>query len=159
MNEAVQRAREVALSILQPTQRDIDHGMELHEGSIVIESYGFSPRSAVDGDALKAAVDEGASEAEIADMREDMGMTRCATDPLEREEYMAAWEAAGVTCILQNAGEEGQSVWRLIKRLARFTYVTDMLRDFVRRAVTPDDIVAAKEHGRHCLYMMCNGVP
>ena len=29
----------------------------------------------------------------------------------------AAWEAAGVTCILQNAGEEGQSPLRLIKRL------------------------------------------
>jgi len=159
MNETMQRARDVALDILKPTQAEIDHGMELHKKSIVVESYGFSPRNAVDGDAVKAAVEEGASEAEIQDMMEDMRMTRCAIDERERAEYMEAWEAAGVTCILQNAGEEGQSIWRLIRRLARFTYVTDMIPDLVSRAVTPDDIVEAKEADRHCLYMIGNGVP
>ena len=74
----------------------------------------------------------------------------CATDPEERAEFMAAWEAAGVTCILQNAGEEGNAIDRLLKRLARFTYVTDMIRDFLPKAVTPDDIVAAKRQNRHC---------
>jgi len=159
MNESIQRAREVALSILKPTQRDIEHGMELHKNSIVCEAYGFAPRAAVDGDAVKAAVEAGASEVELQDMMEDMSMTRCVTEPKEREEYMAAWEAAGVTCILQNAGEEGNSLLRLIKRLARFTYVTDMMRDFVQKAVTPDDIVAAKEENKHCLYLISNGVP
>ena len=45
-------------------------------------------------------------------------MTRCVTDLAEREEYRAAWEASGVTCTLQNAGEEGNAPLRLIKRLA-----------------------------------------
>ncbi|MCZ6678942.1 MAG: membrane dipeptidase [Candidatus Poribacteria bacterium] len=159
MNETIQRARDVALSILKPSRREIEHGLELHKNSLVCESYGFSPRAAVDGDAVKAAVKAGASEVEIQDMTEDMRMTRYVTDPLEREEYMMAWEAAGVTCILQNAGEEGNSPLRLMKRLARFTYVTDMMRDFVCRAVTSDDIVAAKAQNKHCLYMTGNGVP
>jgi len=159
MNETIKQAREVALSILKPSQREIEHGMELHKNSIVVESYGFAPRAAVDGDAVKAAIEAGASEAELQDMMEDMRMTRYATDPKEREEFMAAWEAAGVTCILQNAGEEGNSVLRLIKRLARFTYATDMMPDFLKRAVTPDDIVAAKEQSKHCLYLISNGVP
>ena len=30
MNEAIQHAREVALDILKPSPRDIEHGMELH---------------------------------------------------------------------------------------------------------------------------------
>jgi len=34
-----------------------------------------------------------------------------------------------------------------------------MMRDVLCRAVTPDDIVAAKEEGRHCLYPIANGVP
>jgi len=72
---------------------------------------------------------------------------------------MDAWEAAGVTCIFQNAGEEGIAISRLLKRLARFTYVTDMMRDFVYKAVTPDDIVAAKKQNKHCLYFSGNGVP
>ena len=159
MNESIQRARESALDILKPSQRDIEHGMELHKNSIVCESYGFSPRAAVDGEAVKIAVEAGASETELQDITEDMRMTRYVTDPREREEYKTAWEAAGVTCILQNAGEEGNSISRLIKRLARYTYVTDMMRDFVQRAVTPDDIIAAKEQNKHCLYMVANGVP
>jgi len=48
---------------------------------------------------------------------------------------------------------------RLIKRLARFTFTTDMLSDFVFKAVTPEDIVRAKQEGRHCLYLTGNGVP
>jgi membrane dipeptidase len=159
MNEAIQRARDAALDILKPSQRDLEHGMELHKNSVVVESYGFSPRAAVDGDAVKAAIESKASRLEIQDMTEDMRMTRYVTDAKERKEYMDAWEAAGVTCILQNAGEEGNAVSRLIKRLARFTYVTDMMRDFVQKAVTPDDIVAAKEKGKHCLYLIGNGVP
>ncbi|HID07855.1 MAG TPA: dipeptidase, partial [Armatimonadetes bacterium] len=159
MSEAIERAREVALSILQPSRRDIEHGLELHRNSIVCEAYGFAPRAAIDGDALKTAMEAGASEIELQDMIEDMTMTRCVTDSQEREEFMRAWEVAGVTCILQNAGEEGNSIPRLIKRLARFTYVTDMMRDFLYKAVTPDDIVSAKEQGKHCLYLTCNGVP
>ena len=88
-----------------------------------------------------------------------MNMTRCVSDPGELREYMDAWRASGVTCIFQNAGEEGQDPMRLIKRLARFTYVTDHLRDQVSKASTPDDVEAAKANGRHCLYLTGNGVP
>lgn len=159
MNEAIQHAREVALRILVPSQREIEHGLELHRDAVVCESYGLGLRAAVDGDAIAAAVEAGASDLEIQDMMEDMSMTRYVTDPREREEYKAAWEASGVTCILQNAGEEGNSPLRLIKRLAHYTYATDMMPDVLLRATAPDDIVAAKEGGRHCIYMMCNGVP
>ena len=159
MNETIQHAREVALDILKPSPRDIEHGMELHQNSIVCDSYGFAPRAAVDGEAIAAAVEAGASEVEVRDMTEDMSMTRFVTNAQEKQEFMAAWEAAGVTCIVQNAGEEGQSALRLVKRLARFTYTTDMMRDFIQKAVTPDDIVAAKEGNRHCLYFSGNGVP
>lgn len=159
MNDAIRKARDIALNILGPTDAELEHGLELHQSSLVCESYGFAPRAAVDGDAVKAAVEAGASDIEIQDMTEDMRMTRYATDPGEREEFVGAWEAAGVDCILQNAGEEGQSPLRLIKRLARFTYATDMMPDFLRRAPTPDDIVAAKEEGKRCLYLIGNGVP
>ena len=67
--------------------------------------------------------------------------------------------AAGVTCIFQNAGEEGSDPLRLIKRLARFTYATDLARADCFKAVSPDDIVAAKQAGRRCLYFTGNGVP
>lgn len=158
-NPYIRRCREVALNILKPTDKQLQHGLELHRASLVFDVYGFAPRAALDGDALKAASDAGASDAELQDLTEDMSMTRCVTDPAEREEFLLAWKAAGVTCIFQNAGEEGQDPLRLLKRLARFAYVTDMLRDTVSKAVTPDDIVEAKTQRRQCLYFTGNGVP
>ena len=159
MNEKIQEARDVALGQLKPSERDLEHGLELHRDAIVCDTYGFAPRAAVDGDTMRQAIEDGASEAELKDLSEEMGMTRCVTDPDERKEFQEAWEAAGMTCIFQNAGEECQAPERLMKRLARFTYVADMMRDFMVRATLPEDIVAAKAQGKHCFYMSGNGVP
>ncbi len=159
LNEKIKQAREVALGLLKPDRKDLEHGLELHAQSLVFDAYGFAPRSAIDGDVVRKAVEQGASEIEVRDLIEDMSMTRCVTDPVERAEFEAAWTASGVTCIFQNAGEEGQDPLRLIKRLARFTYLTDMMPDLMRRAATPADIVAAREQDRRCLYLTGNGVP
>ena len=55
--------------------------------------------------------------------------------------------------------KEGNEVKRLLKRLAHFTYTTDMMRDFIGKAVTPDDFIQAKKENRHVLYFSGNGVP
>lgn len=158
-NTTIQRARDAALQILKPSERDLAHGLELHAQSLVFDAYGFAPRSAPDGDKLKAAIDEGASEEVMADLREEMTMTRAATNDQERREFFEAFSAAGVTCIFQNAGQEGNDPLRLVKRLAHFTYSTDLLKGELSKAVTPDDIVAAKQANRRCLYFTGNGVP
>ena len=158
-NEVIQQARRVALDILKPSEKDLKHGLELHADSLVFETYGFAPRAAVDGDAIRRAAEAGASPVELKDMREEMSMTRYATDPAERAEFMEAWEAAGVTCIFQNAGEEGQDPMRLIKRLARFTHATDLMPRFMPKAVTAGDVETARKENRHCLYFSGNGVP
>ncbi len=158
-NGAIQAAREVALDVLKPTRAQLERGMALHAQSLVVESYGFMPRAAIDGTEVARRIEEGASATEIQDMLEDQGMTRYVTVEAERKQYLDAWRASGVTCIIQNAGEEGSAPMRLIKRLARYTYVTHFLRGHVSQAVEPDDIVAAKKAGRHCVYMTGNGVP
>ena len=114
LNPKITEYRSAALKTLKPTDRDLQHGLELHADAIVFDSYGFSPRAAVDGDAIKAAIEAGASSAEIDDLREDSGMTRYVTNAVEQQEYRDAWRASGVTCIFQNAGEEGQDPLRLI---------------------------------------------
>ncbi len=158
-SETIEKARAAAREVLKPTPAQLQHGLELHAASVVVESYGFSPRSALDVDALNKAVESGASPLELSDLREEMGMTGCVAHAHQQAQYKEAWEAAGVTCILQNAGEECQAPLRILRRLARFTYVCDRLRDFVFKAVTPDDILAAKQQGRHCLYFSSNAVP
>ena len=158
-NEVIQKHRRAALAVLKPTKAQLDRGLKLHAESLVFDTYGFAPRCAVDGEALARLAAENASAVEIKDARERMMMTRCVDNAGEREEFTQAWKAAGVTCIFQNAGEEGQAPLRLIKRLANFTYVTDHLKGFLSKAATPADIVAAKKAGQHCLYLTGNGVP
>lgn len=158
-NESIRKARTLGLSILKPTPAQVERGLELHRESLVFDAYGFSPRCAVDGDRVNRLVQANPSEVELKDLKEDMLMTRCVTDAAERAEFEQAWEAAGVTCIFQNAGEEGQAPMRLIKRLARFTYLTDMMKDYIVKAAVPDEIVAAKRDGRRALYLTGNGVP
>lgn len=159
LNTKIQASREVALGILKPTKAEIDRGMKLHAESLVFDAYGFGPRAAIDGDALAAAVQAGASDVELKDMREDMTMTRFVTDLVQQQEFRNAWRASGVTCVFNNAGEEGQDPLRLIKRLARHTYTTDLMRGFVFKAAVPNDIRTAKQQRRHCFYLTGNGVP
>ncbi|MEC7566309.1 MAG: membrane dipeptidase [Planctomycetota bacterium] len=159
LNPQIQAYREAALQLLRPSERDLEHGLAMHADSIVFDSYGFSPRAAVDGDTIKAAIEAGASSAELDDLREDSMMTRYVSNPVEQQEYRDAWRSSGVTCIFQNAGEEGQDPLRLLKRLARFTYTTDIMRGFVSKAVVPSDIQQAKREGRHSLCFTGNGVP
>jgi len=158
-NKAIDTAWQAGLRSLRPSPRELERGLRLHADALVFDCYGFAPRCAIDADKIVSAVSAGASDIELEDMQEDMAMTRCVVNDAERAEFQLAWQAAGVTCIFQNAGEEGNDPLRLLKRLARFTYLTDHLRDFVFKAVTPEDISAAKRDNRHCLYFSGNGVP
>jgi membrane dipeptidase len=158
-NEVIQKARQTALRLLQPTEKEVQRALELHAASIVFDAYGFAPRAALDGDAMAAAMAAGASDDELTDLREEQMMTRFATDAGERAEFFEAMRAAGVTCIFQNSGEEGNDPLRLIKRLSRFVYSTDRLRDELPKAIRPDDVVAAKKTDRLCLALTTNGVP
>ena len=89
----IQQARDIALDILNPTQQQLDHGLELHRESIVIETYGLGFRAPLDTNAITTAIDAGASPLELQDLSEDMRMTRWAQDPALRTEYRAAWAA------------------------------------------------------------------
>ena len=159
INEQIKADFELAKNILKPTQKQLERGLELHKNSLVIDVYGFMPRAAYDGGQISSAVNSAASMLEIQDLQEDMSMTRFVYNKKERIEFENAWKASGVTCIIQNAGEEGNEIKRLLKRLAHFTHATDMMSELVRKAATPNDILQAKKENRHALYFTGNGVP
>lgn len=158
-NETIDQAREAALALLQPTPAQIDRAWELHFGSLVFESYGFAPRCAIDAAGINEAVQAGASSEELSDLREMMSMSRQTHDARERKEFFDAFHAAGVTCIFQNAGEEGNDPLRLLKRLAHFTKATDLLRPALSKVTTADEVLAVKSAGNVALCFTGNGVP
>lgn len=158
-NPAIDTPREVALKLLKPTQAQLEHAWELHYGTAIFESYGFAPRCAVDGERMAAMMKEGAGAEELADLREEMSMSRNTSHERERKEFFDAFKAAGVTCIFQNAGEEGSDPMRLIKRLAHFTKATDLLRPHLTKVLTPEHVLEAKKAGHVALCFTGNGVP
>jgi membrane dipeptidase len=158
-NPSIDKPRQIALDLLKPTQAQIEHAWELHFGSVVFESYGFAPRCAIDAEAMNQAIEGGASAAEISDLREAMSMNRNATHERERKEFLDAFHAAGVTCIFQNTGEEGNDPMRLIKRLAHFTKATDALKPALSKVTTAEEIIALKKAGNVGLCFTTNGVP
>src|SRR5215207_9726889 len=158
-NPAIDKPRQIALDLLQPAQAQIEHAWELHFSSVVFESYGFAPRFAVDGDRINEAIKEGASSAELTDMRESMSMSRGTTDERERKEFFDAFHAAGVTCVFENAGEEGNDPLRLLKRLAHYTKATDGMKPALSKVLTPDEVMALKKAGHVGLCFTGNGVP
>ncbi len=159
INEQIKQNFEIAKSILKPSQKQLERGLELHMNSLVIDCYGFMPSAAPNAALINSAIDSKASQLELQDMMESQSMTRFVLDKGEREELENAWKASGVTCVVQNTGEEGNGISRLLKRLANFTYSTDMMSDFVSKAVKPEDILRAKKENRHALYFTGNGVP
>ena len=159
MNKRMQRTRDAALDILKPSPAELEHGLELHANSVVFDAYGFAPRTSADIEILSALRDAGASDAELVGALHETNMTGCVTDEIDRPEYMEAWETSGVTCVFQNAGQSSQNPLETIRWLAHFTYVADMMRGFLKRAVLPDDIIQAKKDGEHCMYFSANGVP
>jgi len=159
MNSKIEYAKKCALEILAPSKKDLEHGLELHKNSIVFDSYGFSPTSSVDGDAIRAALEANAAPNEIKDLREEMIMTRHIFNEELRKEYLEAWDASGVTCVFQNSGEESNSPMQIIKRFAHFTYVADMLKEQLNRATSPQDVERTKKEFKKCLYFTANGVP
>ncbi len=158
-NPVIQRVRDAGLDLLKPTRAHLEHGLELHRQTLVFDAYGFAPRAALDNRQMTAAIEAGASDVEVQDLQEEMGMTRAALDPQERAEFAEAMRCSGVMAIFQNAGEETQEPLQLLKRLARFTYLSDNLRGTLVRATSPQDIEAAHQAGQHCLYFSGNGVP
>lgn len=158
-NEKIQQGRRMASSLLQPSERDLERGLALHAEALVCDVYGLGVHSAPDTAPLNLAVQAGASAPEYQDLRLESTTTRHVQDAVEREEYIDAWEAAGVTCVFQNAGEEGQWPMQMLRRLSSHTFVGDCMRGHMIRAALPQDIVAAKKQHLRCNYLTTNGVP
>ena len=59
LNPQIQQARDAALAVLKPPAAELERGLRLHAESLVFDSYGFSPRAAIDGEEMSAAIEGG----------------------------------------------------------------------------------------------------
>lgn len=159
MEERIARCWQHALSILQPSAAELERGLRLHQEALVWDAYSFVPTRAWNGAAYDQCVEEGASRNEIKDRMEMQSQITYLQDPEMRRQYALAWQKAGVDCVFLNCGEESNTVETLIKRLARYSHVTELYPEMVRRCVFPGQVTAAREAGIPAIYPSANGVP
>lgn len=159
INPVIARDRDLAIGLLQPSKRDLDHGLELHRNSLVAESYGLGIHAPCIPEIINSAIEGGLSDSVVSDMFLEQAITGWRLTCKLRQEYREAWEASGVACTFHNAGEEGNDPVRMMKRLACYTFLTDSMPEFVVRAVNPREIEAAFKAGKRSLYLSTNGVP
>ena len=160
MQRRIDEARERALDLLKPTKGELEHGLELHRESLVVDSFGFAPYALTRKmiETLNQMNDEGATSAQLGDRMLEMRVTEPADDPEARAQVEAAWEASGVTGTMQTSGGGGP-VAAGLRHFARFFYISDRLPEFTRKATTPEDVRKAKDEGRHCQFISMNGLP
>lgn len=159
MNEKIETDRKFALEVLQPSERDLEHGLALHEDALVMEPYCLGLRAPFDPEPVNELIERNAAEVEIVDLFSELSTLNWARTEANRKMYREAWEASGVDVVFQNAGEEGNDPSRLLKRFSNYSYLTEAMPDFLRKVVTPDDIPAAKASGLRSIAIACNGVP
>ncbi|MBQ9336245.1 MAG: membrane dipeptidase [Lentisphaeria bacterium] len=155
----IQENWQLALNILRPSDKDLEHGLELHRNSYVFDAYGFTPGAGGKNERLDQLIREHAGREELTFARENFRQNLAFNDPEMQKRLREVWEFAGVDCIFQNSGIEGNDIENLIKRLSSYTAVTDRLSDFYERAVFPDQLEAIRARGHKALYMTTNGVP
>ena len=151
--------RNIALQMLNPSAKDLEHGLELHKNSLVFDAYGFMPlcggRSAREEELIAA----GASRDEIHYADEMHHMVEGFHDPQIRKLLKETWEYGGVDCIFQNCGEESNDVERLIKRLGNYTRTIDYCTEVYERCSFPEKLEEIRARGNKALYITTNGVP
>ena len=154
-----EKNRAIGLKMLNPSQKDLEHGLELHKNSFVFDAYGFSPlcggRSAREDELIAA----GASRDEIHYANEEHHMSEGFRDPENRRRLAEAWAMSGVDCVFQNSGEESNDPERLLKRLGCYTCNVDRCSEIYERCTFPDRLEEVKKRGHKVLYMTTNGVP
>ncbi len=158
MNKLYNEYQELALNVLKPSKRELEHGLELHKNALVWDAYGFTPYAVPDLDAVLKLFEAGAGRDEFTDFRENQ-IVEALKRPGMPEAYREVWETSGVDCIFLNSGIEGNNIEQLIKRLARSTYMCDRYPEVFTRAAFPEQVVTAHDNGKHSLYLTTNGVP
>ena len=154
-----EKNRLLALKILNPSARELEHGLELHKNSLVFDAYGFMPLCGGCSSRTEELIAAGASRDELHYADEMHHMVEGFHDPRIRKLLRETWDFGGVDCIFQNCGEESNDAELLLKRLGNYTRTIDYCSETYERCAFPDRLEQIRARGNKALYITTNGVP
>lgn len=126
----------------------------VHRESIVVDSMSNGPffftEAMRDGASRKLAGGTPALDV-LMDARDEF-VREIGTNEAVRRRYIAAWDAAGVTCVSATQGELANPPFTFesgLAHIARTTRLIDGLRDHLVKVTRAEDIRSAHRHGKH----------
>ena len=150
-----------ALKLLNPTQAQLEHGLELHRDLFVMDHFGFLPHDTWNHnmvllwDELKA---KNIGERELEKRFEFAMYDECCRDGESRERFRNAIKASGLKCMVQTVAE-GKSRKEDLRRMACNIQMFRTFRDVIAQAGSTDEIEAVNREGKTAVIWSVNGPP
>lgn len=150
-----------AKMVLKASSKEIKHGLKLHKSLLVCDTFGFDPKIYTQEMVrkLNRMIDGDYSAYSIKKQTAELWNQETIHNPKVTKAYFEAFRESGVTSITQNVGAKGENLSYMTKTIARNICKTDTLQKGLIKALTPKDIVKAKEQGKHSLVFSTNGIP
>lgn len=144
--------------ILDVSKDQVEHGLEMHEKSIVCDSLaGVTPETHLgwlsDEMAKKAneMLGAGRPAREIRTLLEKTRINGLANNPEMQREFKEMLQKCGVTCT--SATLEANNMASAMKSISDTYYLFDKLRDIIVLATRGEDIRRGKKEGRHAVIL------
>ena len=160
MEKQIEVCQQRAKSVLQATDAQIEHGLELHRSLFICDCFGFAPSGMSNREMqrLNSIIDENASGEEVGEASLDARTRSLVHDPDLRARFENALRVSGVDCLVQTVGV-GPSMHRGLRHLSRFSYLCDSFRETMRKAISVEDVRAAYEDKKFALVWSGNNPP
>lgn len=149
------------LSVLKPSSRDLEKGLELHRNLGVCENYGFLPavlgRDTVDK--INALHDRGMG---IAEWKQKSWVHRVVSPTRDRqaaEEYIAAIDQAGICGMIQNVSDIGECLEYAVMNIAAHRHVCNSLKPRLFQATCAADMETARNNNQTGVFFSLTGLP
>ncbi len=172
MGTAIDSPAAAALAELGASEADVERGLRVHRDAIVCDavSGGARPWSRAMSDRARELIERRMPPFEMEGELQEVADHDVVSDPLVREEYVAAWQRSGVTlandyghmfCSWRTEAFDGlvHDLMITLRSVARTTAVLDALPEHFIKFRTADDVVRAKAEGKHCIMWSSGGPP
>lgn len=155
-----EQAWNAALAILQPTESELEHGLELHRSLTICECYGFLPNG-WDEQAIESHQKglDGRSYIDYARRNTYLRTLSMARDTEARAETAAALEQAGVSCMVIPANDYGEALRDAVERIAAFHHFFLTMPERIFQTVDMEGVDRAKAMGATAIIFSLTGMP
>lgn len=161
ISESHENCWNAALKLLVPTQKELEHGLELHQSLFAVDHFGFLPYATWNEafvelwNELKA---KNIGQRELSERMSHVHYDQCCFNPECADRFRKIMRASGLNCMVHSVGE-GKTREDDFKSMADTIQLMRVFHDTVVQAGTSADIKKINDEGKIAVIWSVNGPP